>query len=82
MDMQRRFPIVGFATEDFNRDVFLTGLGDDGVKHLVTAVEELKVLTSGHAQDAADVVGRVIAQRDQAADNEAFWMMDARNAHA
>jgi hypothetical protein len=28
------------------------------------------------------VVGRVIAQRDLAADNEAFWMMDARNAHA
>ncbi|SBN12807.1 hypothetical protein KPMX200_150012 [Klebsiella pneumoniae] len=40
------------------------------------------MLTGGHAQDAADVVGRVIAQRDLAADNEAFWMMDARNAHA
>jgi hypothetical protein len=39
------------------------------------------VLTGGHAQNAPDVVGRVIAQRDLAA-NEAFWMMDARNAHA
>jgi hypothetical protein len=52
MDMQRRFPIVGFATEHFNRDVFLTGLGDDRVKHLVTAVKKLKVLTGGHAQNA------------------------------
>ncbi|GKJ05867.1 hypothetical protein NUBL7079_07730 [Klebsiella pneumoniae] len=80
--MQRRFPIVGFATEHLNRDVFLAGLGDDGIEHLVTAVKKLKVLTGGHAQDTADVVSRIIAQRDLAADNKAFWMVDARNAHA